>query len=466
MESASTRISGITLTPSTLQSSTMTDTREKGITVSVEEVLPSPTSATAMLGRDRADSLGFSPIRHIATTYRIRSSRSRKYEYGKLPTDEEIEAGGGSRPSSSEDGSVEGEDTYFVDEDTLVSQDPNRHAPKRGRTRTWLACGMVCGLFILGALLVLNIVVLALRSMYAVKADPDDIFSAWGHPGSGTEDLAWYPTDFLRDVVPIPCHSHNDYWRKVPLFSALHAGCIGTEADVWLIKDELYVGHNRAALSVNRTFRSLYVDPLVRILERQNPSSEFYNASSEAPKGVFDMQPNQTLALLVDVKTAGDATFRKVLEQVEPLRARGWLSTFADGQVTYGPVTLVGSGNTPFDVVVENGTYRYAFFDAPLARLENSVYDMTNSYYASVSIGRGLGTVWFGALRRGQLQRMRYQLQQAHARGLKGRYWALPAWPIRLRNAVWAILVEEGVDLLNVDDITSATRRDWARARW
>jgi hypothetical protein len=34
--------------------------------------------------------------------------------------------------------------------------------------------------------------------------------------------------------VPVGCHSHNDYWRRVPLYSALQAGCIGVEADVWL----------------------------------------------------------------------------------------------------------------------------------------------------------------------------------------------------------------------------------------
>lgn len=29
-------------------------------------------------------------------------------------------------------------------------------------------------------------------------------------------------------------HSHNDYWRDVPLFSALSHGVTSVEADVWL----------------------------------------------------------------------------------------------------------------------------------------------------------------------------------------------------------------------------------------
>ncbi len=315
----------------------------------------------------------------------------------------------------------------------------------------------------------LNVLLFASRAAYAAEPDSNNIFSSWGLVGSGTDDLAWYPTDFLRDVVPVRCHSHNDYWRKVPLFSALRVGCVGTEADVWLVGDDLLVGHERAALTANRTFRSLYVDPLVKILDHANPDtvlgSQDESKNQTVARGVFDMSPNQTLALLVDVKTDGAATFRKVLEQVEPLRQRGWLSTFENGHVRYGPVTLVGSGNTPFDVVVENGTYRFAFFDAPVDGLENSVFDQTNSYYASASLEHAVGRVWFGLLRGGQLRQLRYQVQQAHARGLQSRYWDLPAWPVSMRNAIWNLLVSESVDLLNVDDITAAARGDWTKTK-
>jgi hypothetical protein len=71
-----------------------------------------------------------------------------------------------------------------------------------------------------------------------------------------------------RNVSPMPCHSHNDYRRNVPLFDALHAGCTSVEADVWLTGNgtELYVGHHRHSLSRGRTLRSLYLDPLINML--------------------------------------------------------------------------------------------------------------------------------------------------------------------------------------------------------
>jgi hypothetical protein len=34
-----------------------------------------------------------------------------------------------------------------------------------------------------------------------------------------------------------------------------------------------------------------------------------------------------------------------------------------------------------------------------------------------------------------------------------------------LRNHVWHILIREGVDILNVDDLRGATRRDWRRKK-
>lgn len=142
--------------------------------------------------------------------------------------------------------------------------------------------------------------------------------------------------------MPIPCHSHNDYWREVPLFSALHAGCTGVEADVWLKDGELYIGHDTASLQRECTFRSLYVDPLVKILERQNTPSRLYTGHNN---GVFDADPTQTLTLLEDVKTDGHETWPVVMKQLDALREKGWLRFFQDGKLHDGPVTLVGTGN-------------------------------------------------------------------------------------------------------------------------
>lgn len=327
----------------------------------------------------------------------------------------------------------------------------------------------------------------------------------WGQPGTPTEGWSHWPTDATREIVPVGCHSHNDYWRKVPLFSALQAGCIGVEADVWLAGDELYVGHTTSALTANRTLKSLYVNPLVELLEKQNPVTSFHPAKDQPLNGVFDTDPSQTLILLIDFKTDGPATWPHVVSQLSPLRERGYLTYFNGTDVVQGPVTVVGTGDTPFNLLTANSTYRDIFFDAPLAKLEDEgppemdpegrplprspgpqhlphgfgqghsglpsdvnpdIFDPTNSYYASVSFKKSIGFPWHLHITPRQLERIRAQVRGAHRRGLKVRYWGLPSWPRSLRNHVWSVLMREGVDILNVDDLKSATRRDWTRRSW
>ncbi|KAH7377471.1 PLC-like phosphodiesterase [Cadophora sp. MPI-SDFR-AT-0126] len=383
------------------------------------------------------------------------------------------------------------------------------------RRRGWAnycVFGGISGLSVVAILLCTNLL-LTLLTLYTRPQDPDDIFLQWGGLNTGTSDLAWYPTDFTRDIQPIPCHSHNDYWRRVPLFSALRHGCTGVEADVWLTNDDLLVGHNRASLSRNRTFSTLYIDPLVRILEHQNPHTEFYNGTNN---GVFDVDPEQTLTLLIDVKTGGKETWPWVLKQLEPLRERGWLTSVEGETVHRRAVTVVGTGNTRFDVLTANETYRDVFFDAPLDTMwepthstlslpgagnsplsppspdidiitpsedipspssssshskdlgqglsgttPTSSFTNLNSYYASVSLRKSIGTIWRGRLSPKQLDIIRGQIRGAHRRGLKARYWDLPAWPLGLRDYVWEVLVKEGVDVLNVDDLRGVAGWRW-----
>lgn len=326
----------------------------------------------------------------------------------------------------------------------------------------------------------------------------------WDTPGHMGEGLASYPTDATRDVLPIPCHSHNDYWRRVPLFDALHWGCTGVEADVWHFEDELFVGHNLASLTRNRTFRSLYVDPLVKLLDSMNPSTGFAETTGH---GVFDVDSAQALVLLVDFKTDGHLTFPVVSQQLESLREKGYLSFWDGNKVNSRAVTVVGTGNTPFDMVASNTTYRDIFFDAPLADMweklpknlptisdpqvednasntlpsagskfvskhtksgrksftSSDAFNTSTSYYASTSFARTVGHVWRGHLSPRQMNIIRGQIRGAKRRGLKVRYWDTPAWPVSLRNHVWHVLVKEGVDMLNVDDLRAAAMEDWKK---
>lgn len=339
----------------------------------------------------------------------------------------------------------------------------------------------------------------------------DDSLDSSTPTGRFSPDLGRWPTDFSGDIQPVACASHNDYWRKEPLFSALKAGCTGVEADVWLFDQDLFVGHSTQSLTPERTLRSLYLDPLLKILGSQNSISSFHPSSDLPPSGVFDTKPSQTLVLLIDFKNDGDAIWPYVSDQLQPFREKKYLTYFNGSSVIEGPITVVVTGNAPFSSVVANPHYRDIFFDAPLGLMDKlsnsavpvgasvpngdtadavrstipsprsegdqgqgqsgsaptnpSIYSPANSYYASVDFRASIGFPWRGHLSSQQKEKIRKQIAGAHERGLKVRYWNVPSWPRGLRNYLWRVLVREGVDYLNVDDLHSATKGNWGWGR-
>lgn len=422
--------------------------------------------------------------------------------------DRDLEEG---RPSFSSSSEANSNDD-FVERPTLPKPkwwSPQRHFNESKRTRRLRRiirsglqrCTRTCLGFFLAGLVILFVrrflgdqlaanrcrsVLLALLTYFNIslrraipKNDIQRIVASWGRPGSPTEVEAKFPTDFSRDIIPIPCHSHNDYTRKVPLYDALAAGCTGVEADVWMTNSDLLVGHTEKSLSPSRTLQSLYINPLLEILAHQNPqllpSIGGQNTSTKtgdpsSRNGIFDVNATIPLTLLIDVKTDGTSTFPLILQQLEPLRTAGWLTHWNGSALVPGLITVVGTGNTPFQPLLKaaNDTPRDIFFDAPLDQLwgesapaNNTIYTSSNSVYASTDFDAAIGKVQYGLLSPGQIYTIRAQVAEATRRGLRARYWNTPAWPIGVRDHVWDVLEKEGVRMLNVDDLTAAAKRSW-----
>ncbi|CCO26694.1 Altered inheritance of mitochondria protein 6 [Rhizoctonia solani AG-1 IB] len=284
-----------------------------------------------------------------------------------------------------------------------------------------------------------------------------EVISDWKNQPQST-----YPTEFTRGIIPKGIHSHNDYWRDVPLFSAIAVGAVSVEADVWLWDNELYVGHDPSSLATKRTFSSLYVTPLLSVLKQQNPETSF-PYTNNTRYGVFDTAIDQTLYLFVDVKTDGNITWPLVIKQLEPLREGGWLSYWdADAGVLHpGAVTVIGTGNTPFSQIQAHTTpHRDVFYDAPITSFSSGSsepYNISSVVIASGSLANALGGPVFGTtFNDTQIAILTSQIQGAHAAGVKVRYWETPGWPLSKRDYVWKTLEGLGVDLLNADDIEAA----------
>lgn len=140
---------------------------------------------------------------------------------------------------------------------------PPRRSSRSGPCWLILYIFVSC-LIVLGAIQALSIL-LDLVALFF----PDEVqwaIDRWDHSDQPRASLAHWPTDASRNVIPVPCHSHNDYWRRVPLYLAVQAGCTSVEVDVWLFDQELFVGHSESSLTPGRTLRELYIKPLHELI--------------------------------------------------------------------------------------------------------------------------------------------------------------------------------------------------------
>ncbi|KAF7160823.1 hypothetical protein CNMCM5623_006417 [Aspergillus felis] len=280
-----------------------------------------------------------------------------------------------------------------------------------------------------------------------------------------------YPTDFTRGIVPsIPTTIIGEMCLSTPVRQHFDY--------LWLLSDRVKVfqtdasqrkqmsgcttvGHDTSSLTEERTLESLYINPILDVLKRQNPRSRF--VTSPTNNGVFDTSVSQTLYLFIDVKTAGHETFKAAIDALEPLRELGYLTTLKDNKtITNGPITVIGTGNTPYGMVAPVANRDY-FFDAHLESLnepENAGITDLISPIASTSFADAIGTVSQSdseaILTEKQLSTLRSQIATAKERGIGARYWETPSYPIRTRNSVWRTLLKEGVALLNADDLDAA----------
>lgn len=235
--------------------------------------------------------------------------------------------------------------------------------------------------------------------------------------GNGAPLNPW-PFDALNDVQPTTCHSHNDYERDIPLFSAMSAGCIGIEADVWLVGGQLVISHENPSFFFffERPLREQYIDPLKAILDHNN-------GGSSGDKGVYPGKPEQSITLLIDFKTGGDNTFDAVNDAVQPLRDAGYLSRVENGNFVEKQVTIVLSGKADFDRINSGDeNNRDMFYDAHIDKWEDK-YNSKNSFYASSNFKSTIGNPGSpDKFSDEEKQKVTDQVGQAHGAGLKVRY--------------------------------------------
>ena len=85
-------------------------------------------------------------------------------------------------------------------------------------------------------------------------------------------------------------------------------------------------------------------------------------------------------------KQKGPNIWATLLKELEPLQERGWLTTFTrnegattleDGTFKLGPITIIGTGETPTANIIEMSP-RFVYKDAPVTHISKPIGTWTN----------------------------------------------------------------------------------------
>jgi hypothetical protein len=232
----------------------------------------------------------------------------------------------------------------------------------------------------------------------------------------------------------IAAHAHNDYLHQHPLLDALDQGFCSVEADIYLIDGKLLVAHDRSMTKPERTLQALYLDPL-RARIRQNGGRVYRNGPE--------------VTLLIDLKTDWRATYpvlREVLKEYADI-----FSTFRDGKRETNAVMAILSGDRSLEMFAGE-TVRYAAYDGQFADLDSKE---SADVIPWISANWGGNFKWrgVGEMPADEKTKLAEIVRQAHERGRRLRFWGAPDMP-----AMWRAMRENGVDIINTDDLAGLRR--------
>lgn len=223
-------------------------------------------------------------------------------------------------------------------------------------------------------------------------------------------------------------YSHNDYKQSPPLTAALDRGFMAVEADVHLRGRELLVGHTGGETRPGVTLQSLYLDHLLAKV-RANGG----RVHPGGPKGFL---------LMVEFKSDADESYLALREIL-----RGYtemLTAYDTGRIREGAVTLVITGHRP-EKLLRAEPLRWAAIDGDLDDLNSP----ETTLFATISTDWNSHFTWRGGrIEPEERRRLAKYVSQAHAHGRKLRFWAIPD-----RESAWALMYDEGVDLINTDKL-------------
>lgn len=217
-------------------------------------------------------------------------------------------------------------------------------------------------------------------------------------------------------------HSHNDYMQEIPFWQAYYANFGSIEADVFLVKGQLWVAHTEKELSADRTLENLYLDNISKQIKLN--------------KGNIFPDTGKKLQLLIDIKQDYKTSLAALVSTLKKYP-----------EITGNPgIKIVITGGKPQPSEFNNYP-NYLYFDGdPDQNYSPDQLKRIGMFSADLP---GL-VKWNGKgiPRDEETQKIKTAVDKAHAQQKPVRFYGAPDFP----NA-WVNLMDLGVDYINTDHI-------------
>lgn len=171
------------------------------------------------------------------------------------------------------------------------------------------------------------------------------------------------------------------------------------------------------------------------------------------------------LQILVEIKSKNsDEAWPQVIHALQPFREKGWLTTYKNGRIHYGPLIVVGTGGTPLEQVAPKSKRDY-FYDCPLGSMDKiNVYGGVKYHFNATLCPFSSdnyvdeGKAYFGLTPppKDIIKKDRAAIEQAHKHNSTARFYGIVPFPPDSKYADYNMLVEQGIDWLNLDDLNDA----------
>ena len=218
----------------------------------------------------------------------------------------------------------------------------------------------------------------------------------------------------------VKIHSHNDYLKPRPLYTALESKAFSIEADVFLTKHGLLVAHSLKETNRKKTLSALYIDPIIALFKKHH--------------GKISADTAYKPTLVIDIKQNGQEVLAELVRMFKPLR------NYFDRSLNPHAVQLIISGDRGPSTSWKNYP-SYIYFDGrPYEEYEPDTIEkigMISDNYFNYLLARN---------NKADTSKIRATVQKAHNWNKPFRFWASPD-----SESVWKLLHDTGADIINTD---------------